>query len=260
MSRNEWEAGEIVLPTGEFARVRQAVSDSVRGEKESVYEAGQQFWGGLTPKQKRGGHDYVLALENFMRANPTLPDAFAEAAQPDWGEPAKRITRDSIDFPTARTLVFRAGTEGRIIFDRGRPSVSWSSGDNNRAVERAHDTISAGVLFRALGQVKWTRGTGGVLSGNDEYNQDSREDGYGANYATAGFGPRGAVRAPGHTDAFDMADGSRVTRVDFPRLQKAAVAAARRTFGHPGHRPAHSPGGTGGQFAARWNSDPEARL
>ena len=263
MSHNEWEAGEVILPTAEFARVRQDVADSVSANSDAIYRAGQKFWSALSPKEKRGGPDHAQALERFARLTPNVPDEFWAAAQLEWGQPGKRIKKDALEFPTARTTHFRAGYEAWIDFNRERHSVSWGTSDNNHAVERARDTAAAAAFFRALDTVKWTRGTGGVLTGNDEYNQDSREDGRGANYTTVGYGPIGAVAAPGRTAPFQMAEGTRVSAPDFPKLQKAAESAARRKFTaarQQSHRPAHSPGGTGGQFDERRYSDPEARL
>ena len=249
MSYNEWEAGEIILPTAEFARVRQYVADSVSANSDAVYGAGQKFWSGLSPKEKRGGQDYALALERFARLTPHIPDGFWAASEGEWGQPGERIKKDALEFPTARTTNFRAGDEAWIVFDREHHSVSWGTSNNNHAVELARATAAAVSFFRALDTVKWTRGTGGVLAGNDGYNQDSRGDGLGADYTTVGFGPLGAVAAPGLTAPFQTAES-------FQKTQKAAESAARQQA----HRPANSPGGTGGQFAGRRYSAPEARL
>jgi hypothetical protein len=43
------------------------------------------------------------------------------------------------------------------------------------------------------GKIDWTRGTGGVIVGNNEYN-DGDGVGDGANYIVEGFGPLGKSR------------------------------------------------------------------
>jgi len=42
--------------------------------------------------------------------------------------------------------------------------------------------------------VEWTRGSGGTIIGNDEYNQDSDAVGGGGNYVCYEFGPRKKVK------------------------------------------------------------------
>ena len=256
MTRNDWEAGEIVLPTAEFARVRKAVADSVAAEQQTIYGAGQRFWSRLTGKQKRNAAEYYQASQIFFASwNRNLPDAFWDAATSDQGRGPQRIRKEDLEFPTSRMVVFRAGREGYIVFDRDSHSASWTTGENNHAVENARGSATAATFFRSLGTVAWTRGSGGVITGNDEYNQDSREAGSGANYTTAGFGPIGAQRTPASTSPFRMADGTSVARSDFPQLRKASADATRQ-----GRRPARAPGGTGGQFADRRHSAPETTL
>ncbi len=65
--------------------------------------------------------------------------------------------------------------------NKGR-TVTWSVSENNRAVEHANDHWFAKLLFEKLGRITWTRGTGGKIVGNDEYNRDRDDIGGGGNY------------------------------------------------------------------------------
>lgn len=92
---------------------------------------------------------------------------------------------------TNRTKMFDVGGEASISFEKN--NVTWSVPENNHAVETAEKHPLHDVFFDALASVQWTRGSGGVISGNDEYNQDGREYGGGANYITHTFGPQGTA-------------------------------------------------------------------
>jgi hypothetical protein len=44
-----------------------------------------------------------------------------------------------------------------------------------------------------MDKVEWTRDTGGVISGNDEYNRECDSPGGAANYIKHAYGPRGTA-------------------------------------------------------------------
>jgi hypothetical protein len=87
---------------------------------------------------------------------------------------------------TTRTTQFLAGYDGQVTF-QGNLAI-WSVSENNRAVEDARESPVGRAFFGALRRVEWTRGSGGTLWGNDEYNQEGYGEG-GGNYVTAEYGP-----------------------------------------------------------------------
>lgn len=103
----------------------------------------------------------------------------------------RRVTKALVEkaFPaTNRTTYFSCG-EPSIRFDRAKRTVTWSVPENNHAREHGREHELAEVLFKALGRVSWTRGSGGVIIGNDEYNRDSMDVGGGGNYVIDEYGP-----------------------------------------------------------------------
>lgn len=52
MGRYGWQEGNIKLPKAEFTRIRQAVADADTNEVQSVYDRSQEFWAGLTAREK----------------------------------------------------------------------------------------------------------------------------------------------------------------------------------------------------------------
>ena len=81
-----------------------------------------------------------------------------------------------------------------ISFGKDGRHVEWDVNENNHAVETAHDHPVGKAFFRALGKITWTRGSGGTICGNDEYNRDGEGEGAGGNYVTAEYGPAAQKR------------------------------------------------------------------
>jgi len=79
--------------------------------------------------------------------------------------------------------------DATVTFTNATKTVGWYVSENNRAVESAHDHWFAKALFAALNKMEWTRGSGGKIIGNDEYNRDSDHEGGGGNYVTFDFHP-----------------------------------------------------------------------
>ena len=108
-----------------------------------------------------------------------------------WGSrnrPRKPIRKD---YPLANNKQTKFHfDEAEIMFLIDAREVHYYSGDNNRQVERAREHEVGQLFFRLLGEITWTRGTGGQLIGNDEYNQDRDGVGGGGNYVTFTYGKK----------------------------------------------------------------------
>lgn len=227
MSRNEWEEGTIKLPTADFARIRKAVQETDAQVRTKALAHTQSFWKGLTRKQQTDKDEYAKALWAWSRKqSPEGGSGWATLRRPDpvdkaavdeaysllqrrtWSARPTRVQASEVGMPTNRTTTFHAG-EATISFDRATSSVTWHVEENNHAVEHARSSAVGQRLFGELDRTRWTRGTGGALTGNDEYNEDSREHGGGSNYHTGAYGPLGAVQAPTHTRPWTDPQGRR---------------------------------------------------
>lgn len=307
MSKYEWEAGEVILPSAEYARVRQSIQAAEDRHKRAVFEATQQFWKSLSRKEQSDVDAYREAVSRHLNSlwrnrtevalAPFVEEALSaktRALDPvtrRWGPASRpsRVLAADMGYPTNRTTVFVA-QGASIVFNPDRKSVTWEVSENNHAVEAARTNHLGVALFDALGTVKWTGSTGGVISGNDEYHREDDTYGGGANYATGAYGPIGALLAPGKGDPYQDASGKWwMPTVEYGRGRLTGkivqVQKARRTawsvaewmpVGKPKSPPvgaaprgSRTPGGQGrvgagrpegGQFTARHRGEASVNL
>lgn len=81
--------------------------------------------------------------------------------------------------------------DASIRIDPAERSVIWNVQENNHACDHANEHPIGKIFWTAMGKVEWTRGTGGVLVGNDEYNRENDSAGGGGNYVKSRTGPIG---------------------------------------------------------------------
>jgi hypothetical protein len=285
MSCNEWERGELTLPAAEFARVRQAVQAADDGHKKRVFAKTQKFWEDLTRKEKADSEAYLAAVARLAqeRNDSVRPrglfslsvrqireqqqDQAARETAIDLlylkghGARPARVLQAEMHFPTNRTTTFRT-PDCSVSFDAATRMATWDVPEGNHACERACGSHLAEAFFGAIEMVRWTHGTGGVITGNDEYARDSREAGGGANYVKAAYGYRGIQQAPMYAKPFTNAKGQQVTVkvkmgrsgpegeavISGPRTPRPAgygqgqVQRAGPAGGHPISRRARPPG------------------
>lgn len=216
MSRYDFESGTLKLSTAEFPKFKKALLEKISEARTSDYLKAQKLHETLTKKGKgklESWHEAFYETAHNMQfhsvdwyqlyrqmAIDVVPNPAAETTKfvsKTLERPRKTLLKPKkMHFapPKANELQFSVigedGSEDASIFlDPKARTVSWSVPSNNHAVERAHEAWLARVFFALLDKVIWTRGTGGEIVGNDEYNRDSREDGGGANYVTRRYGP-----------------------------------------------------------------------
>ena len=195
MSCYEWERGTLTLPAAEFSKVYGAVLAEAKSHAQRAHTESQRFWKSLTAKQKRDRDAYRQAAESFVRRQRDLPAGLETllwrcAGSYDGTVKPRRVLKDDAAIPTNRTTQFDLG-EAFISFDKEKRTVTWEVYENNHAVEHAHQDPVARRLFHALNRVNWTRGSGGVIVGNNEYSREDTSVGGGGNYITACYGPAG---------------------------------------------------------------------
>lgn len=279
--------GEIVLPSAEFAAVRQAVQKATHEHQTKVFDETQMFWKGLTRKEQTDPAAYNKALQTYMDAkhrqlhplqassfwSRPAPAPFTEEFLDDvqwrlnlrYGAKPARVLKSDLPFPTNRTTSFPAG-EGSVEFDKDNNMVHWSTSENRGATERAHNSAAGKALFDRLNTVKWTRNTGGIIVGNDEYAQDAGR----SDECTVAYGPIGAAQEPSRCEEYTDSKGYRVSRADLSKLQQELWDAQRKLQNRMARATAAAGRGVGrgkttaasnrGSFAAVRHGEPDFRL
>lgn len=214
MSRYDWERGTIKVPAAEWKKVRDALANGFNAYQAKLLALAEKaherlvaiksargsaaLGGDLYDLLKEDGrsHELVRAMEDnedlIELVRGALIKVDAQSRKVSLLKPKKK------DFALAvstKTTFYRVN-EGGITVDHKQRSLAWSVPENNHAVERARAHPIGRLFFSVLGNVKWSRGSGGTLTSNDEYTKDNSEEGGGANYVTARFGPMGEATNP----------------------------------------------------------------
>jgi len=222
MSKNEWERGTITIPSKEWPTFRKslleawnkiqlnlfedarrsvaALKDAAKGRRgaDARYEAmrdalhrvcgfRKQTWGWDGNDEK---HELFDSMERLLFvADPKTPGAWkrTKLQMPKKTDlDLKAVSKDAnIMLPNA-SVHFRNKTR----------TVTWDVDESNHAVENAHEHWFAKKLFAALKRITWTRGSGGKIIGNDEYNRDEggSYEGGGGSYVNFDFSPESQKR------------------------------------------------------------------
>lgn len=222
MSKDNWEKGTIVIPRAAWAQFKSTlvkkhneqaerelalikslfvvVKEQSKGKRncdlrELVRKEAQAQ---VTNYRNGSNYKYPFKLLGFDETVDRLVSQLVKFERsPVPGKPNKQswIAPKASMMPKVKSNVTRFEADlGTILLDQKNHSVSWIVSENNRAVESSRDSFMGSVFFSALGDITWTRNSGGTIVGNDEYNTDGEEEGQGANYVTERFGPLGVDR------------------------------------------------------------------
>lgn len=207
MSCYEWENGTIRIPSKEWASLKKKVREAWNDLQERAHSTALEIWNDV-----KTGTPYERALRKRNRPLYSRALYTSDPKKPLPHEVEWKI-RDSIfrgkrgnkvykprkkDFPkkTNRDTLFIRG-DWAIRFNNEAKNVIWDVSENNRARDHARRDPVVQAFFKALSLVEWTRGSGGKIVGNDEYNRESTYEGGGGggggggNYVCSRYGPKG---------------------------------------------------------------------
>lgn len=204
MSCREWEKGEVRIPAGEWSGLKRLILSSWNDYRERVFRLAMAVYA-KTGSPLHGTWDQISsAWVRVGRASDDELDAierllFPRGARPDTARPRKP-TRKQLDVvlpkATRRTFVYRLHHNALILLRDKDRTVVWQVEEGNHACDRAREHPVASDFFRALAKVRWKRGSGGVIFGNDEYRRDAEFErpGAGGSYVVATYGAAHKMR------------------------------------------------------------------
>lgn len=190
MSCYEWEAGTIQLPKTQFAKIKKQFINDYNNILEAEFNAAKRLREHVLKqhKGKRGVNWFDAVCDAAIGFDVSF-ETVSKMFDSDLYKKPKTPTKKMFNFANSKTTYFSMDGEGRIVFDPEDKVVTYGVPENNHAVEHARNSKVGRLFFRTMGNINWTRGSGGCLYGNDEYNRDAAygESG-GSNYVTAQWG------------------------------------------------------------------------
>lgn len=220
MSRNEWEEGKFKLSAVEFRKLSNSFYEKLNALREAdrqtltsvrtavmVAAKGKRGvdWVALfdaeieksRPRPDLSGYGssfntrtHALNTIDEFQAKTLLVTEYDEKTRKWTSHSPRSVKKGDFSSVSVRSMPTVRMPDATILFDPKKRTVLWSVEENNHACDRARENPVAKAFFSLLGAVSWTRGTGGEIVGNDEYNQDSRDGGGGGNYSKLNYGPQ----------------------------------------------------------------------
>jgi hypothetical protein len=210
MSCYNWESGSVKFPTSAWSAFKKIIQNGMAKAMAEDYLLACKLYEEIV-KQKKGKRNFntANALEveisqvfsdnsrfsynaSLKKYNFKFIDEYAVCRFILGGDKKSFFKPIKKDFPIPNSSTYNFSVdECSLQLDNLTKTLHWHTGENNHQVEHAHKTDLAKLMMLGLSKVTWTRATGGVFIGNDEYNKDSEYEGGGGNYVTSRFGPLG---------------------------------------------------------------------
>lgn len=198
MSRKEWEAGKVFIPSHSWSKFKKALQKAQNDEREKTLREAEKIQAKLVERFKGLKNIDPYEINDFIydsstRDEENVPRLVILSLKGD-SYHTKKITQAMLDkaFPKATNQTTEYGISGDyfLVINNSEKSVHWHAAENNHAVDDARDSWLGRTLFRELKAIDYGKSKkfGGFFVGNDEYNRD---DGDGTNYITARFGKKG---------------------------------------------------------------------
>lgn len=207
MSHYEWERGTIKLPSSETANVKKVCREANNKYRDTLLDLCKQWWAkNHTSSEKKYServrefdprhfglpfdrYEYDPMADDLLMLLQSKDKSWVVSSPSVKPGPVKQADIDQWIGPKAtnRTTEFRCG-QATLSFNGN--TVTWNVPDNNHAVDEARNHPVAAAFFNYLRRMTWTRGSGGTIIGNNEYNGDGGGEGAGGNYVTEEFGPK----------------------------------------------------------------------
>lgn len=206
MSCYEWERGTIVIPSKTWAKAKATLVEAWNRGVQSDLAIAERLFADLKAKQKgKRGVDWGAAVRDevlryaatghYGASRPVyafsvLPEHKVVELLVGPDKKLRRVKKKDLPFATRKTTYF-AADDGCISIDNNTRSLCWGVSENNHACEHARDSYMGKAFFALLRSITFTRGSGGVIVGNNEYNQSDDSPGGGGNRINDAFGPIG---------------------------------------------------------------------
>ncbi|MFK5949508.1 MAG: hypothetical protein QM500_12150 [Methylococcales bacterium] len=208
MSRYEWEKGEIIIPSKAYVFLRKAILNAYNNHLSSQLKklAKLREYALAQGKGKRGFNFERCVDDNYYDMGVELDYIHLIFPLKDGSKPKRPacVSKKALPFANSKTRHFEVGSEAYIAFSDKERMLYWHVSENNHNVRDAHEHYLGGTLFSELSKIKWTRGSGGEISGNNEFNRDSDYCGGGANYIAHSFWPKSKEHRSSHSHPWHL--------------------------------------------------------